>query len=375
MYELTNAQRPCFGLKPVEPGWVPMVLKPSPYHAHTTIAYRDGLTLRKYIASGSGCYTETELNEQLSEDLKYLLPKTGKGKPVLLTAAALEKRGGTGMCLQYESHNQLIDLYHHESQKCWYDNILEGPEAFPASMEAFAAWVEAWCADTTPADLDGIAAFAQSQRVHVKYREGDVFRFRISRRLYGYGRIVLDYGLMRKRKEPMHDVLAGKSLACAVYHIVTEREDITVEELRKLPCLPSTHIMDNQLYYGDFVIIGNLPLREREDWPILYSDSIDVRNKAVHLQCGRLYRCLPDTAPLFGWRQFAQGGTKFYLHFRLLPMLLECIEAGDNGPYWASKNPSWDCDLRDPRFRSELEQVCRQMGVTPEDLLAPGDDV
>ena len=30
MFELTNEQRPCFGLKPVEPDWVPMVLKASP---------------------------------------------------------------------------------------------------------------------------------------------------------------------------------------------------------------------------------------------------------------------------------------------------------------------------------------------------------
>lgn len=373
MFELTNAQRPCFALEPVEENWVPMILKPSPYFSHTTVAYRDGLTLRKFIASGEDRYVESELNEQLSEDLRYLLPKTGRGKPVLLTAASLEKRGGTGMCLQYSARGCNIDLFHHESQRCWYDNLYEGPDSFPADMAGFAAWVERWCANTTQADLDAIAAFARSRRVHVKYREGDVFRFKLNRRLWGYGRIVLDYGLMRKRKEPMHDVLAGKSLACAVYHIATERADVTVEELEKLPCLPSTHIMDNRLYYGDFVIIGNVPLREKEDWPILYSDSVDVRQNAVHLQCGRLYRCLPEEKPLFRWRQFAQSGTKFYLYFRLLPTLLECIEAGNNDPYWAGKNPSHNCDLRDPRFRSELEQVCVQMGVRAEELLAPGD--
>ena len=367
MYELTNDQRLCFGLKPVEPDWVPMILKPSPYHKHTTVVYRDGLTLRKYIASGPDRYVESELQEQLSEDLKYLLPKTGKGKPVLLTAAALEKRGGTMMCLQFIASGSYIDLFHHESQRCWYDNSYE--DISPKTIDDFAAWVEDWCADTTPEDLDAVASFARSKRVHVKYREGDVFRFKLSRRLYGYGRILLDYGLMRKRKEPMFDVLAGKSLACAVYHIVTERDDVTVEELKKLPCLPSTHIMDNRLYYGDFVIIGNVPLREREDWPILYSASFNAREKTVHLQCGRLHRCLPDTKELFGWRQFAQASTSFHLHYRMLPILRACIEAGDNGPYWAGKNPRHDCDLRDPRFRGELEQVCAQMGVEIDKLL------
>lgn len=370
MYELTNAQRPCFGLKPVEPHWIPMELKPSPYHNFTTVAYRDGLTLRKLILSGQDRYTETELNEQLSGDLKYLLPKTGRGKPVLLTAASLEKRGGTGMCLACAfSRSPTIDLYHHESQCCWYDSIYEGTSI--SSPETFADWVAQWCAETTREDLETIAAFAQRKRVHVKYREGDVFRFKLNRRLYGYGRIVLDYELMRKRKEPMHDVLMGKSLDCAVYHIVTGRDDVTLEELQNLPCLPSTHMMDNRLYYGDFVIIGNIPLREKEDWPIMYSQSLNVRENALHLQCGRLHRCLPDTKELFGWRQFSMSATKFYLHHKLLPMLLACIEAGNNDPYWNRQRSRFDCDLRSPRHRAELEQVCEQFGLKPEELLTP----
>ena len=368
MFELTNDQRPCFGLRPVEPHWIPMVLKPSPYHSFTTVAYRDGLTLRKVIHSGPDRYTETEQNEQLSEDLKYLLPKTGRGKPVLLTAAALEKRSGTGMCLTCAfSRSPVIDLYHNESQCGWYSSICEGTSI--SSPETFAAWVEQWCAETTREDLDAIAAFARRKRIHVKYREGDVFRFKLNRRLYGYGRIVLDYGLMRRRKEPMHDVLMGKSLACTVYHIVTERADVTVGELEQLPSLPSTHIMDNHLYYGEFTIIGQLPLREKEDWPILYSKSLNALENVLHLQCGRLYRCLPDTNELFGWRQFAMNSTKFYLHYRLLPLLRACIEAGSNQPYWDKQPPVFGCDLRNPRHRPELEQVCAQFGLSPEDLL------
>ena len=368
MFELTNDQRRCFGLKPVEPHWVPMELKASPYHQHTTVVYRDGLSLRKYIASGPDQYVESELCGQLSEDMKYLLPKTGKGKPVLLTAASMEKRGGTGMCLQYSVRSKWIDLFHHESQRCWYDNAYEPKDAVPQNMEEFSRWVDDWCADTTCEDLDAIAAFSRNSRQHIQYREGDVFRFKISRRLWGYGRILLDYGLMRKRKEPMFDVLAGKSLACAVYHIVTEREDVTVQELENLPCLPSTHIMDNRLYYGDFAIIGNLPLREKEDWPILYSESFNARENDVHLQCGRLYRRLPETKALFGWRQFAMAGTAFSLHYRMLPILLQCIEKGSNDPYWAAQSPNYNCDLRNPRHRPELEQICAQIGVTPEEL-------
>jgi len=75
--------------------------------------------------------------------------------------------------------------------------------------------------NTTQEDLLNIAAFSAQPRQYVKFCEGDVFRFKINRRLYGYGRILLDYTLMRKKKESFWDVLAGKPLVCSVYHIAT----------------------------------------------------------------------------------------------------------------------------------------------------------
>lgn len=99
MFELTNEQRKCFGLRPVEAHWVRLEPKPSPYDQHTTVAYLDGRVIRKYIATGAQRYCEYELCQPLSEDGKYLLPKTEKERPVLFTAASLEKRTGIGMCL------------------------------------------------------------------------------------------------------------------------------------------------------------------------------------------------------------------------------------------------------------------------------------
>lgn len=365
MYELTNAQRLCFGLKPVEPHWVPMTLKPNPYYSHTTIAYRDGLTLRKVVSSGEERYIETELNEQLSEDLKYLLPKTGKGKPVPLTAASLEKRGGTGMCLYWLRQPYNLRLWHEESQHVWYDAHYE--DFFIDTMDAFINWVEDWCANTTQADLDAMEALTGSKRVRIKYREGDVFRFRLNRRLWGYGRIVLDYQKMKKCKEPVISPFLSHSLDCAVYHIVTERSDMTVAELEKLPCLPSTHVTDNRIYYGDYEIIGHIPLREKEDWPIMY-DCRHPENQVI-LQCGRLCRTIPGATPLVS--NFAYIYSSPWLSFRLIPILLACIEAGSNAPYWAAQTSFIRQDLRDPKHRSELAQVCDQMDLTVEELL-PG---
>lgn len=87
MFELTNAQRACFGLKPVEGSRKRITPKPSPYDQHTTVACLDGTVLRKYIETGDKLYRAYELCEQLSDDLRFLLPKTTKGKQALLSAA------------------------------------------------------------------------------------------------------------------------------------------------------------------------------------------------------------------------------------------------------------------------------------------------
>ena len=368
MFELTNAQRKCFGLLPVESHWIRIEPKPSPYDRHVTVAYLDGRTVRKYIASGEDHYCEYELCEQLSDDLRYLLPKTQKGKPVLLSAATLEKRTGLGMCLSYLRHKAgkpYIDLFCHDTQRCYYCNIHE--PATEGEHHSFQQWVENWCAETTAADLEDIACFAGDPRQHVTFQEGDVFRFKLNRRLYGYGRILLDYALMRKKKVPFWDILAGKPLACSVYHIITDRDNVTLEELKALPSLPASHMMDNKLFYGEYQIIGNIPITEHEDYPIMYGSSINVRYQAAHLQCGRLFRTIPDTNALF--EDFHMGGIGFNLDVNI-SVLQECIRQNSNGPYWEKQVKNlFNNDLRNPQYREELERACKQFDIDPSLLI------
>ena len=367
MFELTNEQRKCFGLVPVDSSWVRMELKPSPYDVHNTISYLDGTVLRKFIETGSNIYTEYEICEQLSDDPQYLLPKTQKGKPALLSATTLEKRTGIGMRLSYKRDSSgcsYIDVFSDISQRSYYSNAYEPIRSY--GKYDFQNWVEAWCQETTEEDLADISRFSALPRQHIKFREGDVFRFKINRRLYGYGRILLDYALMRKKKEPFWDILMGKPLACSVYHIVTERNDVTVQELAQLNSLPSVHMMDNRLYYGDFEIIGNLPIREFEDYPILYGNSIHARDRAVLLQCGKLYRRDENGTALV--YDLANHSIGFDLNFTL-PALLECIESGSNAPYWAQHHWRIKRDLRNPNLRDQLIQICDQFGIAPSQLI------
>lgn len=366
MYELTNAQRRCFGLQPVEDRWIPLTLKPSPYDRHTTVAFLDGTVLKKVILVKETQYTEYEIREELSEDLKYLLPKTAKGKPVLLSAATLSKRTGIGMSFSWSRSNgsTAINLYNHHSQKTYYCNYYENTRS--CEENDFVPWVAKWCAETTDRDLEDLACFVAAPRQHINFRAGDVFRFKISRRLYGYGRILMDYALMRKQKIPFWDVLMGKPLACSVYHIATDRADVTVEELKDLLSLPSVHMMDNKLYYGEFEIIGHIPIGDYEDYPIMYGNSLDVRHRVI-LQCGKLYRQKDhDYAQLGG---FSNKSIAFHLNFKL-DALLACITAKSNEPYWIQKDRQlFSRDLRNPKYRAELEQVCRYFDIDPASLV------
>ena len=367
MFELTNEQRKCFGLLPVEGNWTRLEVKASPYDHFRTFAYVDGTVVRKCILSAENRLAEYELCEQLSEDWKYLLPKTAKGKPVLLSSSTLLKRNGIGMYLsvyQHDDGRSTIDVYSHVSQMGYYSNEYISEQTI--GQDGPQQWVEKWCAESTDDDLRDIAQFAAQSRKHIKFREGDVFRFKIDRRLYGYGRILVDYDRMRKNKEPFWDIMMGKPLACSVYHIVTERKDVSLEELRQCNALPSVHMMDNRLYYGEYEIVGNIPIGEREDYPIMYGSSIRVGERAVLLQCGKLYRRYSGQEAVVG--DFHNNSVGFGLGFRLSE-LKECIEAGSNVPYWAQESYKINHDLRNPKFRKDLERVCKQFGLSLSQLI------
>ena len=89
MFELTNDQRKCFALVPVRDQWERIEAKPSPYDQFKTYLYLEGDTIVKCILYGDSQYCEYELSEKVSLDRKYLLPKTAKGKPTLLSSSTI----------------------------------------------------------------------------------------------------------------------------------------------------------------------------------------------------------------------------------------------------------------------------------------------
>lgn len=357
MYELTNEQRHCFALIPVASHWDKIEVRPGPYDQYKMYLYLEGDKIVKCIMCGEALYSEYELNEEASPDRRFLLPKTSKGKPVSLTSASVEKRTGTGMKLYYSDRH--IQLLNEVTQRSYYMNGYLKDDV--QDLDSFSRWVEDWCRETTDADTEDIRCFSEMTRRHVRYGEGDVFRFKIDRRQYGYGRILLNYDAMRKKKEPFWDILIGKPLICSVYHIVTERADVPVEELKSLKSLPSTIIADNALFYGEYEIIGNIPITADEDYPVMYGDSISFGEKAVCFQCGRVFRKLEGRSAMYPG--FRNNGVAFDLNLTK-DILLECIGKDSNGPYWEQYYPHLtERDLRAPRYADKLMRIMRQVGL------------
>ena len=228
-------------------------------------------------------------------------------------------------------------------------------------MNGFFRWVENWCKETTDTDIADIFRFSQKERRRIRYKEGDVFRFKIGRRLYGYGRILLDYDKMRKKKEPFWDILMSKPVVCSVYHIVTERDDLTIDELKGLRSLPSTIISDNSLYYGEYDIIGNIPIGETEDYPIMYGNSISAVETGVFYQCGKTYRKIEGGTALY--TGYINNVVSFGLNITL-DILLKCIKDNSNDPYWAYYYAyQVEKDLRNPKHADKLERIKKQFDL------------
>lgn len=84
----------------------------------------------------------------------------------------------------------------------------------------------------------------------------------------------------------------GKPYLVKIYEIISDTPDIDLCKLRELPSFPSEYIMDNVLFYGEYEVIGHLPLEDDEiGFPISYGRSISaLNNDTVYLQYGKIYR-------------------------------------------------------------------------------------
>lgn len=365
IFELTNEQRKYLGLIPVEEHWELVKFDNGIYY------YFEDDTIKKEIKVSKNYYHEAELNEKTAENRTMILPKTKRGKIKKFNYTATQSFSPFGTYFTFSTNGVIIANY--TSQRTYYSEIFSEKEKI--SLDNLKKLLDKWMKETTEEDLEEIEEFKNAKRKHCKFNEGDFFAFKISRREWCFGRILLDVSKLRKdenfKKNKNYGLanLMGKPLIIKVYHKISDNKNIDLKELSKCLALPSQAIMDNIFYYGEAIILGNLPLKpEENDMFISVSESISGIDKNIaYLQYGLIYREIPlsDYEKLIkelkiGSQTLRREGIGFVIDTYKLK---ECIEAKSNSPFWEKYKKHNIPDLKNPNHIELKRKIFKAFGL------------
>lgn len=365
IFELTNEQRKYLGLIPVEEHWELVKFDNGIYY------YFEDDIIRKEIKVSKNYYHESELNVKTSENRTMILPKTKRGKIKKFNYTATQSFSPFGTYFTFSTDRVIIANY--TSQRTYYSETFTEKEKI--SLDDLKKWLDKWMKETTEEDLEEIEEFKNAKRKHCKFNEGDFFAFKISRREWCFGRILMDVSKLRKdenfEKNKNYGLahLMGKPLIIKVYHKISDNKNIDLKELSKCLALPSQPIMDNIFYYGEAVILGNLPLKpEENDMFISVSESISGIDKNIaYLQYGLIYREIPlsDYEKLIkelkiGAQTLRREGIGFVIDTYKLK---ECIEAKSNYPFWEKYKKRNIPDLKNPDYIELKRKIFKAFGL------------
>jgi len=365
IFELTNEQRKYLGLIPVEEHWELVKFDNGIYY------YFEDDTIRKEIKVSKNYYHEAELNEKTAENRTMILPKTKRGKIKKFNYTATQSFSPFGTYFTFSTDGVIIANY--TTQRTYYSEIFSEKEKI--SLDNLKKWLDKWMKETTEEDLEEIEEFKNAKRKHCKFNEGDFFAFKISRREWCFGRILLDVSKLKKdenfKKNKNYGLtnFMGKPLIIKVYHKISDNKNIDLKELSECLALPSQPIMDNIFYYGEAVILGNLPLKpEENDMFISVSESISGIDKNIaYLQYGLIYREIPlsDYEKLIkdlkiGPQTLRREGIGFVIDTYKLK---ECIEAKSNSPFWEKYKKRNVPDLKNPDHIELKRKIFKAFGL------------
>ena len=350
IFELTNEQRKYLGLTPVEENWELVKFSDDVYY------YFEDDTIRKKISVKGNYYHEAELNEKTTENRTMILPKTARGKIKKFNYTATQSFSPFGNYFTFSTDGVIIANY--TTQRTYYSERFSEKDI---SLDNLNNWLDKWIKECTEEDLKEIEEFKNAKRKHCKFKEGDFFAFKIGRREWAFGRILLDVAKLRKDKNFEKNKnyglahLMGKPLIIKVYHKISDNKNVDLKELSECLALPSQAIMDNIFYYGEAIILGNLPLEDHEydDMLISVSESISYIDKDIaYLQYGLIYREIPLSVYqklIEELKIEMQTCRKEGIGFGIdTYKLKECIEVNSASPYWERENNYKIYDLRNP---------------------------
>lgn len=295
---MTNEERRYFALDPIDPSWETQAFcyqsemrctRLTIFFSGSTIVkaideeicllpaeHRVGQRVTKAMLMKPGGtrfierYAEYD-TRLFTEDRQLVLPLTGRGKPKKLTATAVRNVEPFG-CVFRVAFSRRERL-----GPCGCEMLLLNPRAaqeFPLGEREAVARIDSDAdfhaftrhyMDTCPPDyFDRIGAFRCAERVTVKYRPGDVFRMPYDRTRWCYGIIICDVKRLRSLPEmpensTFHHLMMVPILV-RLYALLTDRADMSPEELQACPLGRAFACADNDIIWGTYPVIGHREL-------------------------------------------------------------------------------------------------------------------
>ncbi|TAJ10498.1 hypothetical protein DMA11_18890 [Marinilabiliaceae bacterium JC017] len=372
MFELNNNQRKYFGLEPVKDSWDKVQFKGDTYRPDS-ILYFEGDTIKKHVVSTDTEYKEIQYNEQ-TDNRELILPKTKKGKPKKLSASVLESRTGIGVYLSVNTVGDLL-IGNYTSHTTFYSRVWE----YKQTDSEIESLIDEFINNSPSNHFKQIEEFRQAKRKNIKYKSGDFFTFKLNRREYGFGRILFDVNKARKKKLLSENhglqMTMGPTLLIKLYAYKSKNKKVDIENLKNQKSLPSDFIMDNVVFYGEFEIIGNLPLETTEfEFPISYGMRID-QSPNVFLQWGLIHKelpkekfnkyIMPENGGLGDHNPYGYYGVGFRPKFDSHD-INETID--NNGVFDFTKGEHYklDTDLRNPQNDKIRKEIFEKFGLDPD---------
>lgn len=377
MFELNNNQRKYFGLELVLKSWDRVILKGDSYRPDSILYYEKN-TIKKQIISSNSIYKEIQLNE-ITENRSLILPKTKRGKPKKLTASVLESKTPIGVYLNIVNGNLTIGNY--TTQTTFYSRDWEYKDATTNIVTTIVEFIN----NSESDHFSKINTFKQQKRKNIKYKSGDFFAFKLNRTEYGFGRVLFDvHKAIKKHLVPQDHgfcMIMGNPVLIKFYAFTAKNKDVDIELLKKQKSLPSDYIMDNVIFYGEYEIIGYLPLNISEfDFPISYGNTLDTTPN-VFLQWGLIHSELPNKKfnkytsainneiPENNPSRYIQNPYGYYrVGFRSTHSNLDIIETVNNNGYFDfSKGNHYrlNWDLRNPKNDKIRVEIMKKFGFNP----------
>lgn len=253
--ELTNDQRPYFGLHPVQAEWERIAV------GKDIIAFRDGLIVRKlleYDVYTPGSYHEADYHILLNSSGE-LLPASGKGPARKFNASNLKKYQPLSYSFYYHK-NYLLSVHRQ------FHYIVGKSCGMFADWLGAQVWISQFIAYRPNNHFATLDAVRFSKPARLTYRAGDIVTFTFSNGQYGFCRLLLDVNLLRHTKwlnsPDIHNLnRIGATIAIAeVYDIRKVEPTLTLAEATALQRFPPLFLADQYVRNGCLPIVGHHPV-------------------------------------------------------------------------------------------------------------------